>query len=109
VCWNSWIAPHNWEGFFLNFGDMLARTNDLSNARAMYEAARLSDTYAQWPWRHVLERRLALLEELPERLNHPAPDEREWAPMVKSVFACTGCHQASGASALQADAAGVAR
>jgi hypothetical protein len=109
VCWNSWIAPHNWEGFFLNFGDMLARANDLPNARAMYEAARLSDSYSQWPWRDVLERRLAHLQELPERLNHPARDEREWTPMVKSVFACTGCHQASGTSALRADASGAAR
>jgi len=25
VCWNSWIAPHNFEGFFLNFGDMLVK------------------------------------------------------------------------------------
>ena len=31
VCWNSWIAPHNWEGFFLNFGDMLARADDLAD------------------------------------------------------------------------------
>lgn len=104
ACWNSWIAPHNWEGFFLNFGDMLARTSDLRNARAMYEAARLSDTYAQWPWRDVLERRLAHLEELPERLNHAAAEEREWTPMVKSVFACSGCHQANGVSVLQAAA-----
>jgi len=22
ACWNSWIAPHNFEGFFLNMGDM---------------------------------------------------------------------------------------
>jgi hypothetical protein len=25
VCWNSWIAPHNFEGFFLNMGDMLVK------------------------------------------------------------------------------------
>jgi len=104
VCWNSWIAPHNWEGFFLNFGDMLARARDLPNSRAMYEAARLSDTYSQWPWREVLERRLAHLDELPGRLDRAAAGEREWTPMVKSVFACTGCHQASGAPALQAGA-----
>jgi hypothetical protein len=63
ACWNSWIAPHNFEGFFLNFGDMLARANDLPNARAMYEAARLPKSYAQWPYRDVLERRLARLEQ----------------------------------------------
>jgi len=100
VCWNSWIAPHNWEGFFLNFGDMLARSGDLANARTMYEATRLSATYAEWPWRGVLERRLAHVDELPQRLNDAAAGEREWTPMVQSVFACTGCHQAHGRSLL---------
>jgi len=28
VCWNSWIAPHNFEGFFLNMGDMLVKSGD---------------------------------------------------------------------------------
>ena len=100
VCWNSWIAPHNWEGFFLNFGDMLARTGDLYIARQMYEAARLSSTYAAWPWRPVLERRLARIDQLPELLNHPAPDEPEWTPMIRSAFACTGCHQSQGLASL---------
>ena len=26
VCWNSWITPHNFEGFFLNMGDMLVKS-----------------------------------------------------------------------------------
>lgn len=94
VCWNSWIAPHNFEGFFLNFGDMLARSNDLPNARAMYEATRLSKTYAQWPYRDRLERRLAQLESLPARLNAAPPGEAEWTPMVSSSISCMGCHQA---------------
>ena len=25
VCWNSWISLHNFEGFFLNMGDMLVK------------------------------------------------------------------------------------
>ena len=25
ACWNSWIAPHNVEGFYLNMGDMLVK------------------------------------------------------------------------------------
>ena len=28
ACWNSWIAPHNIEGFFLNVGDMLVKAGD---------------------------------------------------------------------------------
>jgi len=96
VCWNSWIAPHNWEGFFLNFGDMLARADDLPHARQMYEASRLSASYAQWPWRAVLERRLAQLPSLPQRLANPLRGEPEWTPMINSAFACMACHQSSG-------------
>ena len=25
ACWNSWIAPYNLQGFFMNFGDMLVK------------------------------------------------------------------------------------
>jgi hypothetical protein len=28
ACWNSWIAPHNFEGFLLNMGDMLVKSGD---------------------------------------------------------------------------------
>jgi len=100
ACWNSWIAPHNFEGFFLNFGDMLARANDLPNARAMYEAARLSKTYAQWPYRDVLERRLAKLDTLPAMLNSAKADEPEFTSMINTRFSCMACHQAKGAAPL---------
>ena len=30
ACWNSRIAPHNLEGFFLNMGDMLVKSGDWS-------------------------------------------------------------------------------
>lgn len=96
ACWNSWIAPHNWEGFFLNFGDMLVRAGDLRNARAMYEATRLSPTYAQWPYRGVAERRLAQLPSLPARFASPPEGEKEFVTMFDSAFGCMGCHQASG-------------
>lgn len=29
ACWNSWIAPYNFEGFFLNMGDMLVKAGDV--------------------------------------------------------------------------------
>jgi hypothetical protein len=103
ACWNSWIAPHNWEGFFLNFGDLLARAGDLPNAKAMYEAARISTTYDGWPYRAVLERRLARLDALPTVLNSPPPGEPEWTSMVSSAFACMACHQESGSAAAPID------
>ncbi len=100
ACWNSWIAPHNFEGFFLNFGDMLVRAGDLPNARLSYEATKLSATYAQWPYRGVLERRLASLDALGARFTAAAPTEQEQVTMFNSAFACTGCHQGTGAPAV---------
>ena len=96
ACWNSWIAPHNWEGFFLNFGDMLARSGDMANARVMYQATRLSGTYEQWPYRGVAERRLANLASLTDALNKAPDNEPERVTMNSSAFSCMACHQASG-------------
>jgi hypothetical protein len=100
ACWNSWIAPHNVEGFLLNFGDMLVRAGDLPNARASYQAAKASATYDQWPYRAVLERRLATLDSLPARFAAASPTEPEYVTMFNSAFACTGCHQATGTPAV---------
>src|SRR5262245_41481476 len=58
VCWNSWIAPHNFEGFFLNFGDMLVKAGEPGLAVSMYANAKLTPDYASWPYRDVLEDRM---------------------------------------------------
>ena len=100
ACWNSWIAPHNLEGFFLNFGDMLVRAGDLKNAQASYEAAKLSDTYAQWPYRPVLERRLASLDGLGARFLAAKQGEPEQITLFDSAFSCMACHQATGTPAV---------
>src|SRR5436190_5475515 len=49
ACWNSSIAPHNFEGFFLNLGDMLVKQGDAATAQRAYAYAKLSKTYSQWP------------------------------------------------------------
>ena len=58
VCWNSWIAPHNFEGFFLNFGDMLVKAGQPELAVSMYRNAQLAREYATWPYKAVLEARI---------------------------------------------------
>ncbi len=40
TCWNSWIAPHNWEGFCLNWGDMLAKNGEVEEAQRIYNLAK---------------------------------------------------------------------
>src|SRR5260221_633334 len=58
VCWNSWIAPHNFEGFFLNMGDMLVKAGDWQTAQKIYGNAKLTPEYGQWKFRQMLEDRI---------------------------------------------------
>src|SRR5260221_14402361 len=57
VCWNSWIAPHNFEGFLLNFGDIPVKAGETESAVTMYVNARRTPAYAQWQYPDVLEDR----------------------------------------------------
>jgi uncharacterized protein YceK len=95
ACWNSWITPHNFEGFFMNMGDMLVKAADLQTARRIYENAKLSPTYSQWPYREVLEQRI---RDAPDNVaafrgttGANSPPDKEI--MIDSPFACMACHQ----------------
>lgn len=93
VCWNSWIAPHNFEGFFLNFGDMLAKAGQPDLAVTMYRNAQHSREYAAWPYKAALEARIrdAAKNVEPFCRTEPGPDATTL--MGRSTFACMGCHQ----------------
>jgi hypothetical protein len=95
VCWNSWIAPHNFEGFFLNMGDMLVKAGAWQTAQRIYANARQSPTYAQWKYREVLEMRIAAAQTNVAIFNAPAGYADRAVPpmMVASPFACMACHQ----------------
>ena len=95
VCWNSWIAPHNFEGFFLNMGDMLVKSGDWQTAQKIYANARLSADYAQWKFRDVLEERITQAEANVAMFNAPRDAAGRMAKpiMVSSAFSCVGCHQ----------------
>ena len=95
ACWNSWIAPHNVEGFFLNLGDMLVKSGDWQTARKIYANARLSPDYASWKFAPLLEARIGNAEANIARFADTAaaggrPGE---VVMFRSAFACMGCHQ----------------
>jgi hypothetical protein len=95
VCWNTWIAPHNFEGFFLNMGDMLVKAGDWQMGRKLYENARLSPTYGQWPYREVLEQRIRQAPENGAVFNAPGEPKvpADQQLMINSSFACMACHQ----------------
>jgi hypothetical protein len=94
VCWNSWIAPHNFEGFFLNMGDMLVKSGDWQAARKIYATAKLSPDYGNWKFRGVLEARIKDAESNVPVFNaqeSPA-DKKIGRMMANSEFACMACH-----------------
>jgi hypothetical protein len=93
VCWNSWIAPHNFEGFFLNFGDMLVKAGDPATGVKMYANARRAADYATWPYKAVLEERIAAAEANVEVFRRLDAAPGGPAMMVRSRYACMACHQ----------------
>jgi hypothetical protein len=93
VCWNSWIAPHNFEGFFLHFGDMLVKAGEPERAVTMYHNARLTPDFAAWPFKDVLERRIAEAPRNVEAFRRPDPPPDGPTMMVRSRYSCVGCHQ----------------
>jgi hypothetical protein len=93
VCWNSWIAPHNFEGFFLNMGDMLVKSGDWQTAQKIYANARLSANYETWNFRNVLEHRIRDAQANVAEFNAPRGTQGTRRIMLNSEFSCMACHQ----------------
>jgi hypothetical protein len=92
VCWNSWIAPYNLEGFFMNLGDMLVKDGQVATGVQVYEAARLADNYDTWPFKAQLEARIAEAAANAVRFN-AVPADPAHPIMFQSTYSCMGCHQ----------------
>jgi hypothetical protein len=94
ACWNSWIAPHNFEGFFLNMGDMLVKSGDPETARKIYTIAKLSPAYGEWPFRQVLEDHLRDAPGNVAAFNAQAAGGGDRPRMMfDSAINCVACHQ----------------
>jgi hypothetical protein len=96
ACWNSWIAPYNFEGFFLNMGDMLVKNGQWQTAIKIYQNAQLADNYSTWPYREILEDRIKNAKEYVTIFNEEmslSQTPKEPTMMFNSHFACMACHQ----------------
>lgn len=95
VCWNSATAPHKFEGFFLNMGDMLVKSGDWKTAQKIYANARLSSSYSIWQYAGILEQRIIEAETNVALFNAPRqPSGHYIKPMIsQSAYSCTACHQ----------------
>ncbi|MEL6989371.1 MAG: hypothetical protein AAGK97_16285, partial [Bacteroidota bacterium] len=58
TCWNTWIAPHNMEGFLLVLGDELMKRNDFKRAIMVYENAKYFEGYSNWGYKDHLQQRI---------------------------------------------------
>lgn len=96
ACWNSWIAPHNLEGFFIHFGDILVKSGDWQLGIKMYENAKTSQEYDSYPYKALLEDRIKNAALNAERFNNygqSTPTDSRKVLMVDSELSCMGCHQ----------------
>lgn len=97
ACWNSWIAPYNFEGFFLNMGDMLVKQGNWQVAIKIYNNAKLAKNYSTWPYRWLLEDRIQHAQENVVAFNKLVANNQLVAPkkviVFNSGYGCMMCHQ----------------
>jgi site-specific recombinase len=80
-------------GLLPQLGDMLVKAGEPEKAVTMYRNARLTSDYETWPYRHLLDARVADAARKVEVFRRA--DARAGGPtiMVRSRYACMGCHQ----------------
>jgi hypothetical protein len=98
ACWNSWIAPHNLEGFLLNLGDMLVKQGRVKDAKKIYAAAKLSPSFGEWVYKDMIDDRIRNAEANAPHFNkridifNPSGSPQIF---INSGVACVSCHQMS--------------
>lgn len=99
ACWNSWIAPHNIEGFFLNMGDMLVKSGDWKKGIEIYKQIKSIPQYETWVHQEFLEKRIQNAEANVElfRGNYPkgAQQTNDNQMLINTPVSCMICHQKS--------------
>jgi hypothetical protein len=95
ACGNTPAAPHNIEGFYMNFGDMLVKAGDWQAARIVYANAKLSPDYASWPFAAELQSRIEHAQDNVAAFNGPGAGRGKPGPQImgNSNAACMACHQ----------------
>jgi len=87
TCWNTWIAPHNLEGFFLIFGDLLLQEKDREGALMLYRNATYVDNFDNWHYKGKLLQRISKLE------NAIVESKLKAGIYVHDYDNCMVCHQ----------------
>lgn len=96
---NSWVAPHNIEGYFMSYGDLLVKNGDWEQAIPVYELAKQAPDYPNWPYREVLESRIRNAQtnvvQFRKEVSNGDIVGLADAVMIQTAMACRACHQMS--------------
>ena len=99
ACWNSWIAPHNVEGFYLNMGDMLVKKGDWEKAIEIYLLAKEVPQYDNWEFKEVLERRISNasvnVNKFREEFDRSEKKSIDDVILLNTSISCMSCHKMS--------------
>ena len=98
ACGNTWIAPHNIEGFFLNLGDLLVKQGNIDEAIEVYKATKFCPSYDEWVFKSLIDERIKDVKANQIVFNKPmnlffAKGEKQI--FINSELSCVGCHQMS--------------
>ena len=99
ACWNSWITPHNVEGFFLNMGDMLVKSGDYKTGIKIYQMIKEVPEYNDWPFHNILESRISNAKQNVMKFRQSIQRDKVYndqdVMMVNTSISCMACHQMS--------------
>ncbi len=93
VCNDEGMVPHVWEGFLINYGDVLLKAGKgADQARAMYRASTRAPRFDKWPFASALQDRIDQADARAALYadGDPSNDPKIW---MQEGHICTGCHQ----------------
>jgi len=96
ACWNSWIAPYNFQGFFMNLGDMIVKKGDSETAKKIYQIAKTQSDFKTWPYKDILNRRIANAKKNVNQFRRKilnSENFNENTIMINTPFSCMACHE----------------
>tara|TARA_Y100001970_G_C14229951_1_gene857963 strand:+ start:92 stop:1150 length:1059 start_codon:yes stop_codon:yes gene_type:complete len=102
VCWNSWIAPHNLEGFMVIHGDLVTKQGKVDIAKKIYQAVKNTPDYNSWhpKYKKLVEHRIKNVKKNVSFFRkgvHQLKSEADSykVPLFNSRDNCLICHQGS--------------
>ena len=97
ACGNTDVVPYNAQGFFMVFGDLLAKAGNTEDAKVMYETAQTLPGSDTWPFRSLVDQRLVDLQDLPNIFaispEQGAQADPERSTVFHGPYSCVVCHQ----------------